>query len=141
MTLFEVGVVVAILVMLAMLLLPTLANVNHRPARNCSNNLKQIGLAYRVWEGDNGDIYPMRIPVTNGGSMEMVTTGNVVQTFVVMSNELSTTKVLVCPNDPTRRWATDFGGLSNFNISYFVGADVTNDVNPRQRNKIGRAHV
>ena len=82
MTLFEVGVVVALLMIVVVLLLPQLA----RPHRtysgiNCINNLKQVGLAYRIWEGDNGDIYPMGISVTNGGAMELVQTGNVVSVF------------------------------------------------------------
>jgi hypothetical protein len=49
----------------------------------CVNNLKQIGLAMRVWAGDNNDKYPTSL--------------------VVMSNELSTTKILVCPNDTARQ--------------------------------------
>ncbi|HEX5397992.1 MAG TPA: type II secretion system protein, partial [Verrucomicrobiae bacterium] len=86
--------------------------------------------AYRLWEGDNGDIYPMGISITNGGSMEMVQMGNVALTFQVMSNELSTPKILLCPNDASRVFATMFAGLANSNISYFVGVDVTNDMNP-----------
>src|ERR1035438_7513034 len=127
MTLFEVGVVIAIVLLLAALFLPRML----QPRRtytgiNCVNNLKQVGLAYRIWEGDNGDIYPMGISITNGGSMEMVQTGNVIQTFQVMSNELSTTRILLCPEDSSRAvpasttgsWVTDFSGLANSNISY-----------------------
>ena len=106
------------------------------------NNLKQIGLAYRIWEGDNGDIYPMGISVTNGGSMEMVQTGNVLQTFQVMSNELSTPKILLCPEDSSHTYRTlplatggslvlGFSGLANSNVSYLVGVDVTNEINPQ----------
>jgi prepilin-type processing-associated H-X9-DG protein len=132
MTLFEVGVVIAVVMILAVVLLPRLA----RPHRshsgiNCVNNLKQLGLAYRIWAGDNRDSYPMGISVANGGSMELVATGNVVQTFLVMSNELSTPKVLFCPEDAVRIRATFFGGLANSNVSYFVSVDATNDVNPQ----------
>jgi type II secretory pathway pseudopilin PulG len=131
MTLFEIGVVVAIVMILAVLLLPTLANSRRKSSRiNCTNNLKQLGLAYRIWEGDNGDKYPMQVSVSLGGAQEMVTTGNVTQVFQVMSNELSTPKILLCPNDLTRSWATNFDRLVNSNISYFVGVDVTNEVNP-----------
>ena len=133
MTLFEVGVVVAVLLIVVAVLLPNL----RRPRRsspatriNCINNLKQIGLAYRIWEGDNGDTFPMGVSVTNGGSMEMVVTGNVVQSFLVMSNELSTPIILHCPADTDRGRATRFGGLVNSNVSYFVGVDTTNDMNP-----------
>ena len=131
MTLFEVGVMAAIVLFLAALFLPRIL----RPRRpyagvNCVNNLKQVGLACRIWEGDNGDIYPTGISVTNGGSMEMAQTGNVVQTFLVMSNELSTPRILYCPDDVSRFDAGTFAGLSNSNLSYFVAVDVTNDVNP-----------
>ncbi|HEX4349181.1 MAG TPA: type II secretion system protein, partial [Verrucomicrobiae bacterium] len=67
MTLFEVGVVVAVLLILVAVLLPGIAKNKKRSSRvGCVNNLKQAGLAYRIWEGDNGDIYPMRVSVTNG---------------------------------------------------------------------------
>ena len=133
MTLFEVGVVVAVVMILAAVLLPRLAIPNGRMLKiNCINNLKQVGLAYRIWEGDNGDNYPMGVSVTNYGSMEMAATGNVVQTFQVMSNELSTPKILICPVDLYRSAANNFGCLANSNISYFVGVDVTNDAaNPQ----------
>jgi type II secretory pathway pseudopilin PulG len=134
MTLFEVGVVVAVLLILLAVLLPTLLqNPRSRkaPKINCMNNLKQIGLGYRIWEGDNGNIYPMGVSVTNGGSFEMVTTGNVIQSFLVMSNELSTPKILYCPADADRAWVASFSGISNSNISYLVGADTTNELNPQ----------
>jgi len=136
MTLFEVGVVIAIVMILAILILHTSWRPNsaYDRARQiyCVNNLKQTGLAYRIWEGDNGNMYPMGVSVTNGGSMEMVAIGNVVQTFQVMSNELGLPKILYCPADNARTSATTFAGLDNSNISYFVGVDVTNDaVNPQ----------
>ncbi|MBW8863935.1 MAG: type II secretion system protein [Verrucomicrobia bacterium] len=128
MSLFEVGLVIAVLVILVAVFLPRTARL-HSPEIACSNNLKQIGLAYRIWEGDNGDISPMGVSITNGGVRELVSTGNVVSVFQVMSNELSTPRILVCPLD-TRRPAIDFTGLKNANISYFIGVDVTNDSTP-----------
>jgi prepilin-type processing-associated H-X9-DG protein len=133
-TLFEVGVVVAMVMILAAVFLPALRPAQIKSSRiNCVNNLKQVGLAYQIWEEDNGDLYPMGVSVTNGGSMEMVATGNVVQSFLVMSNELSTPKILICPADTARIAATAFfPGLANSNLSYLVGVDVTNDAaNPQ----------
>ena len=136
MTLMDVGVVVAIVIILAAVLLSVLSQ-NHRAPRmsnriDCMNRLRQIGLAYHVWESDNRDTYPMGISVTNGGSMEMLARGNVVQTYLVMSNEMSTPKILVCPADSSRTAAASFSGLANSNVSYFIGVDVTNDTNPNR---------
>lgn len=129
---FEVGLVVAVGMILIVVLFPKLASPQKSSRIGCVNNLKQIGLAYRIWEGDNNDIYPMGISVTNGGSMEMVVTGNVLQTFLLMSNELSTPRILFCPQDTARMPATSFSfPLTSGNISYFVGVDVTNDSNPQ----------
>lgn len=133
MTLVEVLVVIAVLAIFVILLLPAL--VPYRSGRmriNCANNLKQVGLAYRLWEEDNNDNYPMFVSATNGGAMELIAAGNVAACFQVMSNELGTPKILVCPEDAKTVLATNFGpGFSNKNISYFVGVDVTNEMNPR----------
>jgi prepilin-type N-terminal cleavage/methylation domain-containing protein len=123
-TLIEVLVVIAVLAVLAAFILPQLVLPRRYSHLNCINNLKEVSLAYRVWEGDNGDKYPMGVSVTNGGSMEMVATGNVVQTFLVMSNELSTPKILVCAQDKEHKAATNFyENFTSKNISYFVGVD------------------
>src|SRR6185312_5046570 len=45
--------------------------------------------------------------------------------FQVMSNELSTPWILICPaeSDRLRARATNFDFLSNSNLSYFIGVD------------------
>jgi competence protein ComGC len=131
-TLLEVGVIVAIVAILAVVLLPSLQNARQKAWKiSCVSNLKMNGLAYTVWEQYHGQVYPMGVSITNGGSMEMVATGNVVQTFMVMSNELSTPEVLWCPADAAHVCASTFGGLSNSNLSYFVDADLTNENSPQ----------
>ncbi|HVU28529.1 MAG TPA: type II secretion system protein [Verrucomicrobiae bacterium] len=124
-TLTEVLVVIILLVILAVLLLPILAAAKHKSSKiNCASCLRQIGLAYREWEGDNGDKFPMQVSVTNGGAMESVATGNVFKVFQVMSNELSTPKVLICPRDTSHVYATNFEtSFDNSNISYFTSLD------------------
>ena len=130
--LFEVGVIIAVVALLAVLLVPWLIE-SKRKANiiACNGYLKNVGLAYRVWAGDNGDMNPMGLSVTNGGTMEMVATGDVVQTFLVMSNELATPVILYCPNDSRGQVRNRFTGLANSNISYFISADVTNGDNPQ----------
>lgn len=127
-------IVLAALMVLAAIFLPYMMRprrARRSPQVQCINNLKQIGLAYRIWEGDNGDTYPMFVPQTNGGTMGFTTGANAWRHFQVMSNELSTPKLLICPveSDPQRFVATNFDWLSNSNLSFFVGI-VTNEVNP-----------
>ncbi|HTB83268.1 MAG TPA: hypothetical protein VK742_06405 [Candidatus Sulfotelmatobacter sp.] len=132
MTLFEVGVVIAIVAVLAVLLLPMLHQAQNRAVKiHCINHLMNISTAAKVWEDDHHGYFPMGVFITNGGSMQMVQTGDVVRTFLVMSNELSTPYILCCPGDVARSSATSFGGLTSSNISYFVGLDITNDINPQ----------
>jgi prepilin-type N-terminal cleavage/methylation domain-containing protein len=95
MTIVEVIVVLAVLAILAAMFLPQL--VRFRPPHSqpfCVNNLKQVGLSFRIWAGDNNDKYPAQVSVTNGGAMELCAQGNPFPIFLVMSNELSTPELL-----------------------------------------------
>src|ERR1017187_6706284 len=120
-TLVGLLIIIAVLAILAAMLLPALASAKRKAQRiNCVNNLKQDGLAFRLWEGDNGDKYPMAVSTNKNGTMEYA--ADVFRHFQVMSNELSTPKILVCPADD-RTAAASFAKLKNQNVSYFVGLD------------------
>jgi len=107
-------------------------------ANACVNNLKQIGLAFRIWEGDHGDKYPFNVGIASGGTMEYcdrTLDGFDKNTFLhlqVMSNELAATKVLLCPSD-SKRPAIDFAHLRPENVSYLIHSGlIVNDSNPRE---------
>ena len=114
----------ALLVIVAMLL-PALAAANRKSSRiNCVNNLHQINLAFKVWEGDNYDKFPMYFALTNSDTMKLISNGKAYVLWQTMSNELSTPKVLRCPDDAERTYATNFtDGFSDKNISYFFSLD------------------
>jgi prepilin-type processing-associated H-X9-DG protein len=121
-TLVEVLVVLFLLVILAAMLLPALAGRKGGSHFSCANNLKQTGLSFKIWAGDNNDKYPMEISMTNGGVMELAAAGNATAVFQVMSNELSTPRFLLCPADKEHRRATNFdSSFTAKNISYYVG--------------------
>jgi len=104
---------------------------------NCVNNLKQLGLAFRIWSGDNKDRYPCNVSTNDGGTMELCARDqdgfdrNGFLSLQVMSNELSVTMILVCPQDKGRHWATNFGSLRPENVSYRIRSGKNIDeINP-----------
>jgi hypothetical protein len=101
----------------------------HAERIQCLNNLKQVGLASILWEQDHGDKFPDKFPweiaETNGGTMEITSGPNLWRHFQVISNELSTPHILVCPSDKSRVTATNFAFFNNSNISYFLNLDAT----------------
>lgn len=64
----------------------------------CVNNLKQMGIAVRVYATDHQDEYP--------------------PDFVSMATQLVTPKVLVCPSDTARSPAESWDTFSSANVSY-----------------------
>ncbi len=109
-TLIELLVVIAIIAILAAMLLPALAAAKRKAQRvNCVSNLKQIGLAFRMWGDDNNDRYPQTVSSAQGGALEYIysqghstagfTTYAESAPFVVTSNTLDNPALLACPAD------------------------------------------
>ena len=141
-TLIELLVVIAIIAILAGLLLPAITKARGRANLvNCLSNLKQVGLGWASWMHDHeaGNL-PFRTPVEDGGTFGAVDPlkNNAWWQYQIISNELTSPKILVCPADKNvgaprkiaNNWSSEDpnGGYStvgfqNLATSYIIGLD------------------
>jgi prepilin-type processing-associated H-X9-DG protein len=130
----ELCAVLGALVLAGSVALPAVATRARSEQAACVSNLRQIGRAHQVWMNDREGVLPSFVPVSQGGARNFPnpSTAAWVQ-FSILTNELSTPKVLACPSD-TKRPASEFStnperGLFHANfrnsaISYFLGHPV-----------------
>jgi competence protein ComGC len=120
-----------VVALLALVILPALANQRPRSARViCANNLRQIGVGFQLWGNDHADEIPQDTALSDGGTAVHTLAPNVWLHLSWISNEVVTPSVFLCPSD-TGQPARDFSASpasgyihSNFRhraTSYFLG--------------------
>jgi hypothetical protein len=123
---WDLMIVVVTVLLAVTVFLPAIARPRGRAPRiSCVSNLKQVGLAFRMWANEHGEKFPMVLSATNagGGTLDFSMTGEVWRHFQILSNELNSPKVLVCSEDKRSR-ATDWSQITNnAHLSYLVGVD------------------
>jgi serine/threonine protein kinase len=92
----------------------------------CTNNLKQISFSFRTWAIDHDEAFPFNVPRARGGTLELSSRGadgfeqNPAPHLLVVSNELGTTHILVCPADASKVAAESFESLTASNVTYQI---------------------
>jgi type II secretory pathway pseudopilin PulG len=149
-TWIEMMVVIVCVVLLACsIILPAIARRYAKASPvNCVNNLKNIGLAWRIYATDNNGLYPWQAAVTNRpacvptnyASVPGAALGpaqGVGAMFSTFSNEVSTSKILKCPSDAKRfqmksnsfafLMAPAQAPVRDRAISYFIGTSANEE--------------
>jgi prepilin-type N-terminal cleavage/methylation domain-containing protein len=116
-SLIEVLAVIVVIVVLAGMFVGPAHEGAHPQRIKCVNNLKNVGLAFRIFATDNGDRFPGDILTSNVTDLASI---RIEQIYGYLSNELSTPKILYCPADTGRRPAESFTNFTAKNISYFA---------------------
>lgn len=122
-TLIEVLAIILVIGVLALIYLPTVARRPYHGASRigCLNNLKEIGVGYRLWAGDNGDLVPAQQTVISNGWKDFLTNANqgsnCWRNYAIMGNELGQSPILVmCPNDERQAALTFTNNFDNTHV-------------------------
>jgi hypothetical protein len=122
-TFFDFVVVLAVLFLAAVFLMRPMHHGKAKAPRiKCVNNLKNVGLAYRIYATDHNDLFPWQCGKSNAPAPNHAL-GDLLKYTLLVSNELSAPFIVSCPADdrpPPTNWSAM---VSVKQISYFLGMD------------------
>ncbi|HOZ49713.1 MAG TPA: DUF1559 domain-containing protein [Candidatus Hydrogenedentes bacterium] len=100
-TLIELLVVIAIIGILAAILLPALARAREASRRSsCQNNLKQLGVCFKMYAGEERDLYPPLYPGYTAEDDTAVRSYTFFWGPAMYPEYLTDYNVTFCPSDP-----------------------------------------
>jgi prepilin-type processing-associated H-X9-DG protein/prepilin-type N-terminal cleavage/methylation domain-containing protein len=115
-TLIELLVVIAIIAVLASLLLPALARAKEKGRQAaCMSNLRQIGLALRMYAEDNNGWLPT---TTHGGNT------NASWIYQLAGQLANVDRIRICPSDPKREERLTARAAS-YTLNEYTAVDLT----------------
>ncbi len=148
-TWIEMMVVIVCVVLVGFfIIVPIFSTPPKAPRINCVNNLKNIGLSWRIYSTDNNGLYPWWADATNRPACVSTNYAlvpgaalgpaqGVAAIFALVTNELSTPKILLCPSDTTRfplktktfafLMAPAQNPVRDRAISYFIGTSANEE--------------
>lgn len=129
---FKITVILALVLAIA-----GIYRITHRPggmtARvTCAGNMSQIGLALRLWSDRHNGYFPWQVSTNQGGTMELCARNsqgfdtNTAVHLRVLSGELSSPLIMLCPKDRHKKAAADWSSLGPQNVTYQLRTVGTN---------------
>lgn len=129
----EMVIITSVILLLFVIGVPMLLRFASNAKRiTCASNLKNVGLGFQAWAKDHADLFPMQVSTNHGGSAEWTDASKVFKHFRLISNMISTPRILICPAEDkmTKKPALYFDNkMNNSNISYFIALNASNDNN------------
>jgi type II secretory pathway pseudopilin PulG len=142
----ELLAVLAVIAMAVLMMIPALQRARSKAERiSCVSCFKNIGLGFRIFATDNQGFMPFQFSTNSPGTNNPISRPSFGGTreyaldpvsawrhFAVITNELSTPKILHCRADRERTPARNFLEFTNNRfLSYTVGISVTKEQHPQ----------